>query len=256
VSSGHDADQTAQSPAPSSLLRPNPARSLPQTTKLSPQPVGVRLRWLWVCWSTGGRGDPAHHSVRRTWRNGNSSFGDAEAESRQDRKLSCPVLRDHAGVFEVGDRLQLIVAFPESVRRAGRQIRSSRMKLSAFAMESSRHSIPSLIPYGTTTLEQLSRLNTDPVDLHPPASDLCFLGPTGSATGLVASLCPRKDSHLLDNINWFHRGCQPRIPTVTNLTRHDNRLFDATVGLYCVAGSARIGFLWIQVGPNTKRGVA
>jgi hypothetical protein len=31
-------------------------------------------------------------------------------------------LRAHAGVFEVGDRLQLVVGFPESVKRAGRQI--------------------------------------------------------------------------------------------------------------------------------------
>jgi hypothetical protein len=31
-------------------------------------------------------------------------------------------LREFAGVFEVGDRLQLIVGFPESVKRTGRQI--------------------------------------------------------------------------------------------------------------------------------------
>jgi len=31
-------------------------------------------------------------------------------------------LRDHSGAFQVGDRLQLIVGFPESVKHAGRQI--------------------------------------------------------------------------------------------------------------------------------------
>jgi len=84
--------------------------------------------------------------------------------------------------------------------RRRRMLRSSAMRLSAFAMDSSRHSIPSLIPRDHH-FKQLSRLNTAPVDSHPPASDLCFLGPAGSATGLVANLCPRKDFHLLDNIN-------------------------------------------------------
>ena len=59
-------------------------------------------------------------------------------------------------------------------------------------------SSPRLILSGHN-FKQLSRLNTNPADLLPPASDLCFLGPTGSATGLVANLYPREDFHLLDD---------------------------------------------------------
>ena len=65
--------------------------------------------------------------------------------------------------------------------------------------------------------KQLSRLNTNPVDLLSPASDLHFLQPTGSATGLLAKRCPWKDLHLLDSINQFHRDSRSRIPIVTSL---------------------------------------
>jgi hypothetical protein len=105
--------------------------------------------------------------------------------------------------------------------RRRRILRSSAMKLSAFALEKEQASHPRLI-LQDHHFKPLSRLNTDPADLLPSASDLCFLRPTSSATGLVASLCPREDFHLLDDINWFHRGSQPRIPTATDLTRHDS----------------------------------
>src|SRR4029434_3567763 len=85
-----------------------------------------------------------------------------------------------------------------------------------------------VIPCGTTTFKQLSRLDTDPADLLHPASDVCRLPPAGFATGLVASRCPGEDLHLLDSINRFHRGCQPRIPTVTCLGRHDSAMFGPT----------------------------
>ena len=58
-----------------------------------------------------------------------------------------------------------------------------------------------VIPCGTTTCKQLSRLDTDPAALLHPASDVCLRPPAGFATGLVASLCPREDLHLLDNFN-------------------------------------------------------
>ena len=81
-----------------------------------------------------------------------------------------------------------------------------------------------VIPCGTTTCKQLSRLDTDPAALLHPASDVCLRPPAGFATGLVASRCPGEDLHLLDSINRFHRGCHPRIPTVTSLARHDSAL--------------------------------
>ncbi len=81
-----------------------------------------------------------------------------------------------------------------------------------------------VIPCGTTTFTQLSRLNTDPADVLHPAPDVRLLPPAGVATGLVARRCPREDFHLLDNFNRFHRGSHPRIPTVTSLTRHDSAL--------------------------------
>ncbi len=82
-----------------------------------------------------------------------------------------------------------------------------------------------VIPCGTTTFTQLSRLDTDPADLLHPVSDVRLLPPAGFATGLVASHCPWKDLHLLDNFNRFHRGRHPRIPAVTGLTRHDTPWF-------------------------------
>src|SRR5207249_3124110 len=81
-----------------------------------------------------------------------------------------------------------------------------------------------VIPCGTTTFKQLSRLDTDPADLLHPVSDVCLLPPAGFTTGLVASHCPWEDLHLLDNFNRFHRGRHPQIPAVTGLTRHDTPL--------------------------------
>lgn len=81
-----------------------------------------------------------------------------------------------------------------------------------------------VLPCGTTTCQQLSRLDTAPADVLHPASDVRLLPPAGCATGLVASRCPWKDFHLLDTLNRFHRGSRPRIPTVTSLTRHDTPL--------------------------------
>ena len=102
----------------------------------------------------------------------------------------------------------------------GQILRSSGVKLSA--VPTPRIRPPGVvIPCGTTTFKQLSRLDTDPADLLHPASDVRLLPPAGFATGLVASRCPWKDFHLLDNLNRFHRGRHPRIPTVTSLTRHD-----------------------------------
>ena len=102
----------------------------------------------------------------------------------------------------------------------GQILRSSGVKLSA--VPTPRIRPPGVvIPCGTTTFKQLSRLDTDPADLLHPASDVRLLPPAGFATGLVASRCPWKDFHLLDNLNRFHRGSHPRIPTVTSLTRHD-----------------------------------
>ena len=98
-----------------------------------------------------------------------------------------------------------------------------------FASEGSDHPLP-LIPDGTTTFKHLSRLDTNPDDSPPSAPDLCLLQPASSATGRMASLCPRKDLHLLDSDNWFHRGSHPRIPTVTDLTRHETRMLAGVGG--------------------------
>jgi hypothetical protein len=99
-------------------------------------------------------------------------------------------------------------------------LRSSGVRLSAVPTPRIRPP-GAVIPCGTTTFKQLSRLDTDPADLLHPASDVCLLAPAGFATGLVASRCPWKDFHLLDNLNRFHRGRHPRLPTVTGLTRRD-----------------------------------
>jgi hypothetical protein len=116
----------------------------------------------------------------------------------------------------------------------GQILRSSGVKLSA--VPTPRIRPPGVvIPCGTTTFKQLSRLDTDPADLLHPASDVRLLPPAGFATGLVASRCPWKDFHLLDNLNRFHRGSHPRIPTVTSLTRHDTPLY----GWGCRAALAR-----------------
>ena len=90
------------------------------------------------------------------------------------------------------------VASDTAGQYAVRILRSSTLRLSAFALE--RNRLPHRgLSFRATTFKQLSRLNTNPADLLPPASDLCFLGPTGSATGLVANLYPREDFHLLDD---------------------------------------------------------
>ena len=109
---------------------------------------------------------------------------------------------------------------PVSPITTGQILRSSGVRLSAVPTPRIRPP-GAVIPCGTTTFKQLSRLDTDPADLLHPASDVCLLAPAGFATGLVASLCPWKDLHLLDNLNRFHRGSHPRIPSVTSLARHD-----------------------------------
>jgi hypothetical protein len=147
-------------------------------------------------------------------------FGSALCRDFLDRRpmrLSrVPVLSlyQHALVSDPGGRC------PVSPRATGQIRRSRGVTLSA--VPTPRLRPPGVvIPCGTTTFTQLSRLDTDPADLLPPASDVCRLAPAGFATGLVASLCPWKDLHLLDNLNRFHRGSHPRIPSVTSLTRHD-----------------------------------
>ena len=112
---------------------------------------------------------------------------------------------------------------PVSPITTGQILRSSGVRLSAVPTPRIRPP-GAVIPCGTTTFKQLSRLDTDPADLLHPASDVCLLAPAGFATGLVASLCPWKDLHLLDNLNRFHRGSHPRIPSVTSLARHDTPL--------------------------------
>jgi len=109
---------------------------------------------------------------------------------------------------------------PVSPITTGQILRSSGVRLSAVPTPRIRPP-GAVIPCGTTTFKHLSRLDTDPADLLHPASDVCLLAPAGFATGLVASLCPWKDLHLLDNLNRFHRGSHPRIPSVTSLARHD-----------------------------------
>jgi hypothetical protein len=104
--------------------------------------------------------------------------------------------------------------------------RSSALRLSALPTPTVQVSGGG-IPCGTTTCKQLSRLHTDPAALLHPASDVCLLPPAGVATRLVARRCPGEDLHLLDNLNRFHRGCRPRVPTVTSLTRRDSAWLDA-----------------------------
>ena len=115
---------------------------------------------------------------------------------------------------------------PVSPIATGQILRSSGMRLSAVPTPRLRPP-GGVIPCGSTTCKQLSRLDTDPADLLHPASDGRLLPPAGVATGLVASHCPWEDLHLLDNFNRFHRGSHPRIPAVTSLTRHDTPLFRA-----------------------------
>ena len=89
---------------------------------------------------------------------------------------------------------------PVSPRATGQILRSSGVRLSA--VPTPRLRPPGVvIPCGTTTFKHLSRLNTDPADVLHPASDVCLLAPAGFATGPVASLCPWKEVHLLDNCN-------------------------------------------------------
>jgi len=89
---------------------------------------------------------------------------------------------------------------PVSPIATGQILRSSGVRLSA--VPTPRIRPPGVvIPCGTTTFKQLSRLDTDPADLLHPASDVCLLAPAGFATGPVAGLCPWKDFHLLDNCN-------------------------------------------------------
>ena len=50
---------------------------------------------------------------------------------------------------------------------------------------------------------------THPTDLLHPASDLCFRRPTGFATGLVASLCPERNSTSWIASTNFRGGATP-----------------------------------------------
>jgi len=118
-----------------------------------------------------------------------------------------------------------LVYDPGGLRRTSpgwqrRILRSSTMKLSAVHSDENRRSRLGLSHNWDHNDKQLSRLNTNPVDLLPSASDLCFLRPTSSATGLLARLCPWKDLHLLDSINQFHREGRSRIPKLRHSSRH------------------------------------
>ena len=168
---------------------------------------------------SGGSFDRAVDSPQSTWLR-----TDPRCIDRRLMRLSrVPVfsLCQHDLVYDPGG------LHPVSPRATWRIRRSSALRLSA--VPTPRIRPPGVvIPCGTTTCKQLSRLHTDPADLLHPVSDVCLRPPAGFATGLVASLCPWEDLHLLDNINRFHRGRHPRLPTVPGLTRRDRRLLDGT----------------------------
>jgi hypothetical protein len=81
---------------------------------------------------------------------------------------------------------------PNSPLAFDKILRSNSMRLSAFATGRSGDP-PQLIPFGTTTFKQLSRLNTGPTDLLHPAPDVRLLPPAGFTAGLVANLCPGRN---------------------------------------------------------------
>ena len=89
-----------------------------------------------------------------------------------------------------------------------RMLRSSTLKLSAVHATLTQASVWRLSPYpskderfGPQIIDPVSGLNTGPADSLHPAPDIRFLLPAGFATGPVASRYPRKDFHLLDDIN-------------------------------------------------------
>ena len=136
------------------------------------------------------------------------------------RRARVPVvsLLQHALVYDPGGLYPVSPIATGQLRRA-RGVRRS-------AVPTPRFRPPGVvIPCGTTPCKQLSRRDTDPADFLHPASDVCLLAPAGCATGRVARLCPWKDFHLLENLNQFHRGSHPRLPTVTGLPRHDTPWF-------------------------------
>ena len=111
-------------------------------------------------------------------------------------------LFQHALVYDPGG------LYPVSPRATEPILRSNGVRLSA--VPTPRLRPPGMvIPCGTTTFKQLSRLDTDPADLLHPVSDVCLLAPACFTTGLVASRCPWKDFHLLDTFNRFHQGSHP-----------------------------------------------
>ena len=95
----------------------------------------------------------------------------------------------------------------DSPLATSRMLRSSTLRLSAVHTTRTQTSVwrLSLTRLLTSILDHdinpVSGLDTGPADLFHPAPDICFLLPAGLPTGPVASRYPRKDLHLLDDIN-------------------------------------------------------
>ena len=81
--------------------------------------------------------------------------------------------------------------------------------------------IPPAYPHGPRLSNNFRGSITHPADLLGLAHDLHLFRPRGSATGLVASLCPGRNS-----TSWITKPISSRQPTstpkVTNLTWRDN----------------------------------
>jgi hypothetical protein len=131
--------------------------------------------------------------------------------------------------------------------RATRRIRRSRARRRSAVPTPMVQGSWGGIPCGTTTCKHLSRRHTDPADWLHPASDVGFLPPAGVATRPVARRCPGEALHLLDNRNRFHRGCRPRIPTVTSFARRDS----AVLGVSAAAPP----HIWEELGQCPALGV-
>ena len=160
----------------------------------------------WELWSRGRLPQGRSPHCPRICETGND---EALPSSRAIPVSTWPALRPRWSLVGLANHARRHAAF-----RLVETVRVHRLQV--------RH-LPPAYPHGPRLSNNFRGSITHPADLLDLAHDLCLLRPQGSATGLVASLCPGRTS-----TSWITKPISSRQPTsnpkVTDLPWRDNVL--------------------------------